>query len=490
MTYLEITSDLAERQLVTFHIGNDEFGADIMNVKAIVRVSEITKVPNSPHYVEGVCNLRGSVLPVIDATARLNVRKIDKEREKDSRILVVDINGKTTGVIVDKVSEVMRISTTEIEETPSIMKNANMDYLSGIVKLNNGKRLIMLLDLMKVLDIEEIEGFNLFENEATLKNKNSSSEIEKIKEEQLVSFIIDKEEYGLDIMQVKEIIRVSEIVKVPNLGEYIEGVVSLRDSILPILDLRKYFCMEDVQVTDRTRILVVDIGEFTCGLMVDKVSEVLRISRDVIQSPPNMFSKDQGDQLKGIAKLEDGKRLILLLDPVKLVESDKLLDVEKLRKNSYEQETKSIEKQLMDDEQVVTFKLANEEFAVKINYVQEINRMTKITKVPRAPYFIDGIVNLRGNIIPVMDLRKLFNLPEKEITDSNRIIIVDLQNKKTGIIVDSVTEVLRFGKKLIELPPDILCDDIDKKYIEGIGKLSDGNRMIVILNLNKVIQFH
>lgn len=109
---------------------------------------------------------------------------------------------------------------------------------------------------------------------------------------------------------------------------------------------------------------------------------------------------------------------------------------------------KTIEKQLLDEEQLVTFKIDKEDYAIKINFVQEITRMTEITRIPRAPYFIDGIVNLRGNIIPALNLRKLFEMNEKQVTDSTRIIIVDLNNKKTGIIVDEVSEVLRFEKIL------------------------------------------
>lgn len=115
--------------------------------------------------------------------------------------------------------------------------------------------------------------------------------------------------------------------------------------------------------------------------------------------------------------------------------------------------------------------------------------MTEVTRIPRAPYFIDGIVNLRGNVIPVLNLRKMFRMEEKEITNSTRIIIVDLDNKKTGIIVDEVSEVLRFEKSFIETPPDVLKNDECKEYIDGVGKLDKGKRMILILDLEKIMSF-
>jgi purine-binding chemotaxis protein CheW len=198
-----------------------------------------------------------------------------------------------------------------------------------------------------------------------------------------------------------------------------------------------------------------------------------------------------GEQLKGVAKLNNGKRMILILEPSKLISDEEIIAI---RGNDETKEhyvgEKSIERQLLDEEQLVTFKMGMEEYGIKIANVQEINRMTEITKIPRAPYCIEGIVNLRGNVIPALDLRKLFKLSEKQVTDATRIIIVDFNGKRTGIVVDSVSEVLRFEKTLIELPPDILRSGIDRDYVEGVGKLVDGKRMILILDISKVLNFN
>jgi len=149
----------------------------------------------------------------------------------------------------------------------------------------------------------------------------------------------------------------------------------------------------------------------------------------------------------------------------------------------------SITRQLLDEEQLVTFKIDQEEYGVKIANVQEINRMTEVTKIPRAPYYLEGIVNLKGNVIPALDLRRLFKISEKQVTDATRIIIVEFHGKRTGIVVDSVSEVLRFDKTLIEAPPDILSSGIDSNYVEGVGKLDGGKRMILILDISKVLSF-
>lgn len=134
--------------------------------------------------------------------------------------------------------------------------------------------------------------------------------------------------------------------------------------------------------------------------------------------------------------------------------------------------------------QIVTFKVGEEEFSVSILKVQEIIRMSEITKVPNSPSFVEGVINLRGKVIPVIDSRKRFGLPEAERTEASRIIVVDSGGKIVGLIVDSVTEVLRLPKSTVEPPPDIV-GGVESDYIDGVGKLD--NRLVILLNLDKVL---
>lgn len=483
-------ASITEHQLVTFRLGDDEFGTDIMDVKEIIRVPDITKVPNAPSFVEGACNLRGNVLPIIDGRTRFNLER--KNKDENSRVLVIDVHGKATGIVVDKVSEVMRINIADIEETPQIVKNVDSDYLNGVVKLDNGNRLVMLLDVVSALNVNNNgKDYDKVHDESSQKNRilENSISVESIEEEQLVSFFLDKEEYAIEIMKVKEIIRVPQIVKVPNCEEYIEGVVSIRNNLLPIISLRNYFGMSHVDINDSTRILVVDIGDFTAGIMVDKISEVLRVPLSIIQPPPR-FTAQSREQLKGVAKLNDGKRMIMMIEPSKLISSVEISAIGGIEgtEDQYE-ENKRVAGQLLDEEQLVTFKIDMEEYGVDINNVQEINRMTEVTKIPRAPYYIEGIVNLRGNVIPALDLRKLFKISEKKVSDATRIIIVDFDGKRTGIVVDSVSEVMRFEKTLLEAPPDMISSGVDSDYVESVAKMDDGKRMILILDISKILSF-
>ena len=134
--------------------------------------------------------------------------------------------------------------------------------------------------------------------------------------------------------------------------------------------------------------------------------------------------------------------------------------------------------------QLVTFDIGDEEFGVDILKVQEINRMLGITRVPRTPDFVEGVINLRGKIIPVIDLRKRFKMDGKDSDKHTRIVVVEIDQKIVGFIVDTVSEVLRISSSTVEPPPPIVAG-IDSEYISGVGKLED--RLLLLLDLNKLL---
>jgi purine-binding chemotaxis protein CheW len=134
--------------------------------------------------------------------------------------------------------------------------------------------------------------------------------------------------------------------------------------------------------------------------------------------------------------------------------------------------------------QAVTFALGSEEYGVDIAQVQEINRMVTITHVPRAPQFMEGVINLRGQLIPIIDLRTRFGMERSERTKHTRIVVTEIGSKRIGMVVDSVSEVLRIPVEQIEDAPDLVAG-VDTEYIRGVGKM--GDRLIIMLDLGRVI---
>ena len=134
--------------------------------------------------------------------------------------------------------------------------------------------------------------------------------------------------------------------------------------------------------------------------------------------------------------------------------------------------------------QWVTFHLDNEKYGIKVMQVQEVLRMTEIAPVPGAPHYVMGIINLRGNVVTVIDTRKRFGLAETEADDSTRIVIVEADNNVVGILVDSVAEVVDLKMSDVETAPNVGNDE-SSKYIQGVS--SQGDELLILVDVNKLL---
>ena len=143
-------------QLVSFELEQEEYGIDVLTVREIMRMPAITKMPNTPHYVDGIINLRGTVVPIISLRKRFGL--MEREGDRNNRILVMEVGDGLTGFVVDAVAEVIRVSATEIQPSPAIMQgNAAQDCITGVI--NHGERLLIVLDLNRLFSDEEKAAF-------------------------------------------------------------------------------------------------------------------------------------------------------------------------------------------------------------------------------------------------------------------------------------------------------------------------------------------
>jgi purine-binding chemotaxis protein CheW len=133
--------------------------------------------------------------------------------------------------------------------------------------------------------------------------------------------------------------------------------------------------------------------------------------------------------------------------------------------------------------QLVGFRLDNEDYAIAITKIQEIILMKPITRLPQVPDYIEGLINLRGSVIPIVNLRKRFGLPSRDLDDETRTIVVNVHEKTVGCVVDAVTQVIRIERDLIQPPPlGVLA--VNHQYLAGLAKLED--RLLIILDIDKL----
>jgi len=134
--------------------------------------------------------------------------------------------------------------------------------------------------------------------------------------------------------------------------------------------------------------------------------------------------------------------------------------------------------------QLISFMIGKEEYGLEILTVKEVIRIREITRIPKAPVFVKGIINLRGDVIPIIDLREKFGLEIQEYTTMTRVIIVEVDGKSIGMVVDSVSQVIRIEKDQVEPPPPLI-GGISAEYLRGVGKI--GEKLIIMLNIDKIL---
>ena len=144
-------------QLVSFMLSDEEYGVEVLKVREIIRMPTITKMPNTPHYVEGIINLRGKVIPIISMRKRFSL--MENEINSHTRIIIMDVTGSLTGFIVDSVSEVIRIHNSEIQPPPSMVLSSGIgqEFITGV--FNHAERLLIIMDVDKMFSEDERESF-------------------------------------------------------------------------------------------------------------------------------------------------------------------------------------------------------------------------------------------------------------------------------------------------------------------------------------------
>jgi purine-binding chemotaxis protein CheW len=488
------------RQFVIFHVADEMFAVPLSEVQEIIRMPEVVHVPMSPGALEGLANLRGTVLPVIGLRRIFGMESI--AHDDYTRVVVLD-QGRPVGLVVDRMANVVTVEGDRIEPVGSIQGTVDTDLMTGMIKGGDGKSMVMILDAGKVVAREfqsvgkaldrAIGGAALTHG---ADNHDRSVVDDGSDEIQLVSFEVAGQEYALPIEDVQEIVQITDqITEVPNTPSHVLGVMTLRNRLLPLVSLREMFGLPAQDVTDSNKIVVVSLGTegsvLSVGVMMDSVKEVLRVGRSVIDPMPSLLSRSGNlGEIQSICRLQGGKRLVSILSAEKMFNTGELQSV--LGKDGGERAEMADDGVhgrggvIDDEEQFVVFRLMNEEYGVPIDSVQEIVRVPdELTRVPKTPDFIEGVVNLRGVVLPVVDKRRRFGLPSLDRNDRQRIMVYLIHGVRTGFIVDQVLEVMRIPASVIGPSPSL--SDEQQRLIRRVANIEKQKRMILLLDVDQLL---
>jgi purine-binding chemotaxis protein CheW len=253
------------------------------------------------------------------------------------------------------------------------------------------------------------------------------------------------------------------------------------------------FALPSKEADEHSRIVVVSLGSISVGVVMDSVNEVLRVAKSEVDTMPALLARE-GDlaEISEICRLDSGKRLVSIISASNLFRhsaiKEALKTVDTLRDDKERDVANDLDDEVADDdEQVVVFRLGKEEYGVPIASVQEIVRIPdQLTHVPKAPPFVEGVINLRGAVLPVIDLRRRLGLPMVERSDRQRIMVFLISNIRTGFIVDSVAEVLRIHKSTIEPAPNLSSEK--NKLLARMANLEKQKRMLQLIDPSHLVE--
>lgn len=491
----------AARQFILFRVGGEGYALPLARVREIVRVTPMARAPLAPPALLGLANLRGQVLPVV--SMRRAFGEEDGPASDAQRVLVFEQDGTLTGLLVDQVSTILSASAEEVESSETIQHSVDSALLLGMVKPGAGREgAHMILDGAALLRaaMGGVAAAMGGRGAPAAKDGRPAGDEESVGEEEicLVSFDVDGQEYALTIDAVREIVTVPEqISQAPQADENLIGVATLRGELLPLLSLRRLFGALETEPAPGSKVLVARRGagaeERRVGLVADHVREVLRAPASAVDARPEALSvAGAGAQIRSICHFDGGERAVAVLDINALgADAHALADAAAAHPTDVDpKEAQAMEHPqdaaLAEEEQFVVFKLGEEDYGAPISAVQEIvRRPEKMTRVPQTPDFVEGVVNLRGGVLPVIDTRSWFGLPRSTTAERERILVLQIGAVQVGFVVDSVSEVKRVPLSCIGPAPSEF--GARSSAIREVAQLPEQDAVILLLTVDALL---
>jgi purine-binding chemotaxis protein CheW len=468
------------RSFLTFRLAGTLYALPAELVLEVIHVPAVARVPLSPPALLGIANLRGTVLPLVDLKELLGSTS---GAVSTTKAIVLDV-GTYVALAVESVDSLVAVAADSVEVREAELGAADGELLTGAF------RSTAYGEVAKILDVQNLIG-NAFAKQARarLQSRGTASGAEDRDRAapaadtsaMLVTFEVAGQEFALELDSVQEILPAPAVVAtVPRAEALVVGVTSLRDRLLPLLSLRGLLGFPPATDTDgREKVVVMKVRGAQVGLVADRAKAILAAPASAIDSlPPVLAARTGGEtRLKAIYRGDDGRRLVSILMPEQLFREDVM---RRLGTQTTDGATKAAPTARQAERMFLVFRLGADEFALPIDAVDEVGEVPpQITRLPKTPKFLEGVVNLRGDVLPVIDQRRRFDLPA-DAAERRRLVVVRTERHRAALIVDGVSDVLRVPESSVEPPPE-LTEQI-ARLVRGVINLEQSQRIVLVLD--------
>jgi len=482
-------AETSQSRFLTFRVDGQLYALRSDDVSEVIRVPTVARVPQGPAALLGVANLRGSVLPV--ASLRKMLGKDVASAIVSARAIVLDI-GAPVAIVVDSVETLETVSAEHIETRQKELSAEGSEKLTGAFSIGTtDKHVAKILDVKALLE-------SAFSNRSKTQRQErrvaggisaDSDTTNARKTEILVTFEVAGQEFALPLDVVQEILPApASVTAVARAEAVVLGITSVRDTLMPLLSLRGLLGFTTGHAADdREKVVVIKVGGTRVGLLADRARAIVTADLDLVEPiPPVLAARTGGEsRIRSVYRGEAGRRLISILSPEHLFREDVMQRLAASQPTQHSQDEKAATT-AAEELIFLVFRLGDSEFGLPIDTVVEVAQVPpQITRVPKTPKFLEGVVNLRGDVLPVVDQRRRFDMPKLENTEGRRLVVVKTDRHRAGLIVDSVSDVLRTRSESIEPPPD-LTDQISR-LVRGVINLEKTNRIVLLLDPTELL---
>lgn len=470
---------------LTFRMGDRLYALPADSVSEVIRTPPVARVPQAPRCLLGVANLRGTVLPIASLRGLLGRDEI--AASTTSRSIVLG-GGAPVGLVVDAVEALVSINAADVETRQAELAAEPGEMLAGAFQIGEAGAVAKILDIRSLLQAAFTPRQRVKTEAAARADLALQATAVADEREKLLSFDVAGQEFALALDVVREIVPAPEtIATVPRSEALLLGMAAYRDTLLPLMSLRGLLGLPAATLRDgREKVVVTAVGGVLVGLVADRMRDIVPAEADLIEPTPAMLATRTGGEarIKAIYRGEGGRRLISILDPEQLFRKDvmaRLGQADSAAPGALTPDTAEA-----DDLLFLVFRLGDDEFGLPIAVVDEVARAPdQVTRVPKTPAFLEGVINLRGEVLPVIDQRRRFDMETAPDMDGRRLIVVRTERHRAGLVVDSVSEVLRSHAEVIEPAPDLAGEAT--RLVHGVINLEQAGRLILLLDPTELL---
>lgn len=436
-----MSADHGARRRLTVRAAGARMSLPAQAVAEVIKRPRLTRVPHAPPGLLGVAHLRGAVLPVVSLGRILGLDGGDGDR------VVVLRRDPPVGLVVDGV------------EALSFADDDKAEAGDDRLRLSRGDG-TPWLDLGEALDATFAADRGR-RRTAAIGLDAARPALERSGEPDLVflGFALAGQGYGLPLDAVVEVAAVPKaIAELPRTEAVLLGVCDYRGQILPVLSARGLLGLAGDALDARGRLVVVRIGGERVGLVVDEVNAIVRAAPERLGKAPSLFNRGGGEaRIDTVLRLADGRGVLAILTPDRLLADARVAQWMALGSHSKEAEMAET-RQAATRERFVILRLGDERYGLPIAAVDEVVRAPdQLTRLPKAPAYVRGVMNLRGKTLPVIDQRLRFSAPG-EATANGRVVVVTVEGLQAGFAVDGASEILEVGADELLPAPELSGD--------------------------------